>query len=400
MVTIDPFSLGALEDPYPLYATLQRDAPVHQLAETGIWLVSRHADLVEAAAKPAIFSSHISAIIYAGQGTNPTVIPADPEAIGAVDVLATQDPPAHTFQRKLMNRAFVPATIAALEPGVRAFVTEALDRALPDGAIEWMREVADPLPVTLIGGMLGLPAGDGPALRAWADAGIDLLSGVATPERLMQAWQEMIEFFAYLRARIASPQGGVTGDIADAVGRGDLTDREAVSLLLQLVIAGSESTASLMGSAARILSERPDLQDALRADPARIPAFLEETLRLESPFRGHFRVTTVETELGGVIIPEGARVMLMWGAANRDPAAFEDPAALNLDRAHLKSHVAFGSGIHTCLGAQLARLEARIAIETLLERTTSFARTEPVRHVPSVFVRRIAALPLVLVQRC
>jgi len=393
---IDPFAPAALEDPYPLYDTLRREQPVYQLPETGIWLVTRHADLIEATGNPEIFSSHISAIIYAGQGTNPTVIPADPDAIGAVDVLATQDPPAHTVQRRLVARAFSPAKMADLDEILGALAGRALDDA--KGASEWMSAVADLLPVAVIGRFLGLPDVDLPQLRAWADAGIDLISGVATPERMMEAWQEMVEFLDYLRACLSAPQAGtVTHDIASAVERHELSDREGVSLMLQLVIAGSESTASLIGNSVRILAERSDVQQAMRDDPEHIAVFLEEVLRLESPFRGHFRVTTRATRLGGVALPEGARVMLMWGAANRDDAAFPDAASLDLGRPDPKSHVAFGSGIHFCIGAPLARREALVVLQTLLARTSWFSRSgDAPRHVPSLFVRRLESLHLEL----
>lgn len=396
-MTVDLFSPEGLEDPYPLYETLRDQAPVTQLGETGIWLVTRHRDLVEAASKPDVFLSHISAIFYAGEGTNPVVIAADPDAIGAVDVLATQDPPAHRLQRKLIDRAFTASAIASLERDIRAFTVAALDGA--GSMIEWMDALANPLPIMVIGSMLGLPSEDGKAMKRWADAAVDLLSGVAPPERMLEAWQEVVELLDYLRGRLAAPAPeSVTADVADAVARGDLSDREGVSMMLQLVIAGSESTASLMGSAARILAERQDLQTSLRHEPGRIATFLEETLRIESPFRGHFRVTTQDTELGGVRLPAGARVMLMWGAANRDGDAFEAPDDVDLERAHPKAHVAFGSGIHMCVGAPLARLEARIAIGTLLDRTTSFTLAAPVKHIPSLFVRRLESLQL-LTQR-
>lgn len=396
---IDPFAPEALEDPYPLYDLLQREQPVTQLQGTDIWLVSRHADVVEAASKPEVFSSNISAVVYRGEGPNPVVLQADPDAIGAVDVLATADPPAHSMQRKLMNRMFVPARINALEPQIRSVVAEALDRALAAGKMEWMDDLSNPLPIKVISTVLGLPESDGDRLKQWGDAGVDLLSGVAAPERLGECWQLMVGFLQYLRDSLASAApGSVTAEIADAVARGDLSEREGVSLMLQLVIAGSESTASLMGSAVHMLASDAALQDELRAHPERIGIFIEEALRLESPFRGHFRVTREDTVLGGVELPKGARLMLLWGAGNRDASTYTCPADLDLERDRPKQHLAFGSGIHFCLGAPLARLEAKIAIEELLARTRSvqLPADEKPKHHPSLFVRRFETLRLQL----
>ena len=395
---IDPFAPEALENPYELYGALRDGEPVQRIAESDLWMISRYADLVEAAAQPDVFSSHISAVIYAGQGPTPAVLQADPDAIGAVDVLATADPPDHTTQRKLMNRTFRHDRIVELEQVAREFIEPPLDDALASGRVEWMDAAAVPLPVTIIARVLGMPMDDLEDLRRWADAGVDLLSGVASLERMMECWQEMTAFLAYLRARQDAPEpGSVTAEIAGAVARGDLNEREGVSLLLQLVIAGSESTASLIGSATRMLAEDAELQKQLREAPERIPVFIEEALRLESPFRGHFRITTRETTIGGVTLPEGSRVMLMWGSANRDPSAFPDADRIDLDRSHPKAHVGFGSGIHFCLGAPLARMETRVVLERLLARTSGFELAGPApRHVPSLFVRRLAELDLAL----
>jgi cytochrome P450 len=399
-VNIDIFAPDALEDPYGIYDALRDGEPVHRIPESDLWMISRYADLVEAAAKPDVFSSHISAVIYAGQGPTPAVLQADPDAIGAVDVLATADPPDHTQQRKLMNRTFRHDRIVELEQLAHDFIEPALDGALGDGSVDWMETAAVPLPITIIAKVLGMPTSDLDDLRRWGDAGVDLLSGVASIERMMECWQEMTGFLAYLRERLESPEpGSVTAEIAGAVQNGGFNEREGVSLLLQLVIAGSESTASLIGSATLMLAEDQALQKELRASPERIPTFIEEALRLESPFRGHFRITTKETTIGGVTLPEGARVMLMWGSANRDPSAFPDPERLDLDRDHPKAHVGFGSGIHFCLGAPLARMETRVVLERLLARTSGFTADEPedgARYVPSLFVRRLAALPLSL----
>jgi cytochrome P450 family 144 len=399
-VKIDPFAPDALEDPYGLYGALRDGDPVHRIPESDLWMISRYADLVEAAAKPDVFSSHISAVIYAGQGPTPAVLQADPDAIGAVDVLATADPPDHTQQRKLMNRTFRHDRIAELEQLARDFIEPALDRALGDGSVDWMEAAAVPLPITIIAKVLGMPSSDLEDLRRRGDAGVDLLSGVASIERMMECWQEMTGFLAYLRERLMAPEpGSVTAEIAAAVQNGGFNEREGVSLLLQLVIAGSESTASLIGSATLMLAEDESLQKELRASPERITTFIEEALRLESPFRGHFRITTKETTIGGVTLPEGSRVMLMWGSANRDPSAFPDPERMDLDRDHPKAHVGFGSGIHFCLGAPLARMETRVVLERLLARTSGFTAAGPsdgARYVPSLFVRRLAALPLTL----
>ncbi|HEX9775121.1 MAG TPA: cytochrome P450 [Actinomycetota bacterium] len=393
MALVEPFAPEAIEDPFPSWEILRREAPVYSMPETGMWLVTRHADLVEAAARPEVFSSRISAVMYAGQGTNPAVIEADPDAIGAVDVLATQDPPAHTLQRKLIGKRFTRARVRAFEPFVRRFVRDALAGA--PGEVEWMTAVATPVPLAIIAAMLGLPRDRRDDVHRWADAGIDLLSGVASPERMAEAWAEMVSFFDFLGAQLADPAPEtVTADVAGAIAHGELTDREGASLMLQLVIAGSESTASLIGSAVALLGGEPGLQAHVRADAGLLPKFLEEVLRLESPFRGHFRVTTEATTLGGVALPKGARVMLMWGSANRDERAFPSPGALDTGRARLSSHVGFGSGIHTCVGAPLARMEAAAAIAALLEETQSFELFEPVRHVPSLFVRRPARVPI------
>jgi cytochrome P450 family 144 len=176
-----------------------------------------------------------------------------------------------------------------------------------------------------------------------------------------------------------------------------MDDLEAIGTLMLIVSAGTESTTSLLGAGARFLAERQDLQQALRADPARIETFVEEACRVEPPFRGHYRRVTRPTELGGVAIPAGARVVLVWPAANRDPAAFDDPEDIRIDRPAPRQHVGFGWGIHLCLGAPLARLEARLVFERLLARTSAVtldADAPALRHHRSLMIRRLIALPL------
>jgi cytochrome P450 len=189
---------------------------------------------------------------------------------------------------------------------------------------------------------------------------------------------------------------GVCGGAVDA---GELTDVEALATLFLLISAGGESTTSLTGTGVRILAERPDLQDRLRREPQLIPAFVEEACRIDPPFRGHYRHVVRDTELGGVLLPEGSTLVLAWPAANRDGVAFSNPDEIDLDRPNPRQHVGFGWGIHLCVGAPLARVEAKVAFEQLLARTTSFTidpEVPPLHHHLSLMVRRLVELPLVL----
>jgi cytochrome P450 len=206
---------------------------------------------------------------------------------------------------------------------------------------------------------------------------------------------------AYASARNGDGPGPdtVIGACAAAVAVGELNDLEAFGILLLLVSAGTESTTSLLGSGARMLAEDVVLQDRLRKDPSLIPTFVEEACRIEPPFRGHYRVVTRDTILGGVDLPAGAHVVLVWPAANRDPDAFEHPNNLDLERESPRRHMGFGWGIHLCVGASLARLEARVAFEQLLSSTSQFeiaSEPQPLTHHRSLMVRRLTALPLVL----
>lgn len=189
------------------------------------------------------------------------------------------------------------------------------------------------------------------------------------------------------------------GILAQAVVDGEINDFEAISILNVVIAAGGESTTSLTGSAVRILAERPDLQDQLRADPSLVPAFVEEACRFEPPFRGHYRTVTRDVELEGKTVPAGSHLVLMWPAANRDPAVYEYPDEVRLDRPNPRQHLGFGWGIHLCVGAPLARVEAKVAIETLLARTRRFRidpAAPPLRYHLNLMVRRLVSLPLLL----
>jgi cytochrome P450 len=253
--------------------------------------------------------------------------------------------------------------------------------------------------------LVGFPRDDWARVKAWCDHGVALLSGINTEHELAEHGHESGRLVTYVAAKLeaakAAPQANVTGTLVQAVRDGVLSDAEAVSIVFQILIAGNDSSASTMGSALRILTEDGALQTRLRDDPSRIPDFIEEVLRLESPFQGHFRITTGDCRLRGVDLPAGTRLMLLWGAANRDERVFENPDVLDIDRPNRRAHLAFGHGIHHCLGAPLARLEVRIALEEVLARTHTIERADTTRlaYLPSLFVRTLRALPVRLVAR-
>lgn len=398
---LNPFDLDVLEDPYDLYAQLRASSPVHLVAGMGLYLVTRYADVRDAAGRKEEFSSNLTALVMADArqaGSVPQLVEMG-GGVDVVDVLATADPPQHAGQRKTVAATF--REIDAAEALLRGLVDEMLAPMVASGSCELMGDFANWVPVQAIAAVLGLPASDVERIQRGADCGVELLSGVTPPDVLGACIEGVVDFYRYIDGHVtnarASAPDRLLGRLALAVEEGDISHAEATAMALQLVIAGSDSTGNLIGSAVRLLAQHPDIQDQLRADPALVPTYLEEVLRIESPFRGHFRVATRDATLGGTSVPEGARLFLMWGSANRDPEVFDQPDEIRLDRPNARDHVGFGWGIHRCVGAPLARLEARIALERLLERTTHIAlaaNAPPPGHIPSMLVRRLSHVHL------
>lgn len=394
----DLFAPGVLDDPYPLYERLRAHGPVHYMPQLGLHLVVRHAQVLQALDDPGTFSSNLAGILYAGE--DGVALMDTGGADSGTEVLAIADPPAHATHRRIVQQTFSRGAVGDLRSDIDAILTPRVSALAAAGGGDWMAAVATPLPVLMIGRILGLPDTDADRLAAWSDAGVELLGGLADADRMAELAVEVFAFLTYLRDHLEraghTPTGSLTDLLAAARTDGRLTADEATSMLLQLVTAGSESTTSLIGSATLILATDADLQERVRHDDALVDALVEEAVRLESPFRGHFRVATRDTELGGVHLPKGSRLMLLWGAANRDSAAFDEPDALNLTRPAPKGHTSFGRGIHYCIGAHLARLEAGLALRALLAATSHVAlapEAEPA-YVPSMLVRRLTALPL------
>jgi cytochrome P450 len=279
---------------------------------------------------------------------------------------------------------------------IEEFATQTAERLweenLRDGEIEWMSAVANRLPMMVVARLLGLPDDDVDSLIRLGYATTTLLDGIVTPDQLEAAFAAALELSGYVTEHFekasATNEYGLMADLAARCASGELEQLPALGIMLTLFSAAGESTASLLGSAAWILADRPAIQQRLRENPELLTAFIEETLRLESPFRGHYRHVWRDTTLAGVDLPADSHLLLMWGAANRDPAHFDAPNEFRLDRTAAKGHLAFGKGLHFCVGAALARLEAHIVLRKLLERTTWIEATDVGDWLPSILVRR------------
>jgi cytochrome P450 len=229
---------------------------------------------------------------------------------------------------------------------------------------------------------------------------MQLLAGLVDQRQLAAAGVSVMELSGYITEHFsraaADPKDNLLGELATACASGELDTITAQVMMVTLFGAGGDSTASFLGSAAWVLANRPDIQQAVRENPELLTAFIEETLRYEPPFRGHYRHVLADTTLGGVELPADSRLLLLWGAANRDPGHFDAPGEFRLDRAEGKGHISFGKGAHFCVGAALARLEARIVLRLLLGRTSTIEAADVGPWLPSILVRRLARLELAI----
>ncbi len=398
-----------IEDPYPFYRRLQMHAPVWQVPGTEVFIVSSFSLLAEAASRVEDFSSNMPCLLYREKNGLParlpfgTAVTLEALADSGLGALATADPPIHTVHRSTVFPNFVAKRMTLLEPEIVDLATDCVERALHNRKVDFMTEIGNVIPITVISRLIGFRNSDPDRLLRCAFDSTEMVGGALSRERLIELITRSNELGAWIADQLAlaanEPGEDILSSIGSGVESGVLSAAAGIVILQTLLAAGGESTTSLLGSAVRLLADHQDLQQRLRQQPELIPNFVEEALRLESPYRHHMRWVPRDTRLGDVDIPAGATLLLFWGAANRDPAAFEHPDEIVLGRP--RRHVAFGRDIHFCAGAPLARLEARVVLGVLLEHTRSITLDpdQPPRWVYSLMVRRYEHLPVQLVPR-
>ena len=391
MVRFNPYSYEFHDDPFPVYRRLRDEAPCYRDDDLGFWALSRYADVVAALHDPDTYCSRFGITLEAGN---------------SLPMMLTTDPPEHTALRRLVSRAFTPRRIADLEPDIRKLSIDYLDAWRDHASPDLIADYAALLPMDVISRLLGIPAGDHEQLRAWSDALLHRDEGAkdVTPAGIDAAYQLYKYFSAFVAARRADPGADDLAAALVAVGSGNaeseddvdrLTDQQVVGFLFLLIIAGNETTTKLLGNCLLALQRFPGERTKVIADPARIPDAVEEILRYEGSTQAMARTLTRDVELHGRKMHEGEKVLLLLGSANRDERVWDRPDVYDIDRSRPTHHVAFGHGIHVCLGAALARLEMRISLEEFLGRHPGYEIDEhALERVHSGNVRGYSRMPI------
>ena len=397
---------GTRECPFPYFNAIRREQPVYFMEELGAWYVSRYEDVRHVKKHPEIFSNNIFEL-GAQRGASRDIAESYRNEHGwrRVSTLQRTDPPLHTKYRKLINHAFTVKRIRAMTPYVETVVNDLIDGFIDQGRCDFVWDFAIPLPCTVIADQLGVPREKIWQLKEWSDAMLAPGGGFTDDAAALKCGQLVVEaqqFFAkVIEERRREPRDDIISDLVhtkvtdDQGAERHLDMHELQDLLDQLLTGGNETTTNAIGSALMLLLQRPGTMQRMREDPKLLRNFVEESLRFETPVIHLWRVTTQDTELGGVSLPKGSSVALGYASANRDETVFEDSETFDIARKKPGAHLAFGSGPHHCPGAALARQEMFSTFTILLHRLENIRLQNPedeFLHVPSSFLRGLAHL--------
>lgn len=406
------FEPTTLVDPFEFYEEQRAKSPVFLDEATGTYVVLDYNLIAEAVGRLDDFSNQFDVRLSGGEKESD--LDKDEELLAitskgwpAVSTLLTADQPRHTSFRKLVNSAFAMPKVNKLEDSIREMSNSLIDGFIDRGACEFVSEYAIPMPVKTIAGQLGLDRADAETIKRWTNAFVDRLSGMMTRERQLEAEREVVEFQLALKAnmddRRAEARDDILSDLVNAKldGERPLDDAESLSIVQQLMVAGNETTTAALAEGLRLFATNPEEYKKIQADPSLIPNAVEEVLRMSSGSSGIWRVMHRDAELGGVTLPKGAMVMLRYHAANRDPKQFENPNSFQVERKNVRTHMAFGKGIHMCVGNMLSRKEMAVSFEQFAQRIDNLAIEEGAELVypPNMMLRGLTALPLTFTPR-
>ncbi len=392
----NPFVPSYRRNPYLQLDRLRAAEPVHRSDALQAWILTRYDDVLRVLRDHDTFSSdarqaggQIAAALQEQRANSP---------LGDTRSVLASDPPEHTFLRGIVNRAFTPRSVELLRPRMEEIVASLLDELPDTGEWDLMDGLAQPLPVIVIAELLGIPPEDRAQFKVWSQhiaLTTDIMQSQESIESIRQATSELVEYFGgFIEDRRRQPREDLISALVAAETEGRrLTGAEVLAFAILLLVAGNETTTNLIGSGMRTLLAHPEAAAALRAQPERIPAAIEEMLRYDSPVQGIVRFATRDVEVGDKMLRKGDVIMGMTGAANRDPDQFPNPTAFDLDRGDTR-HLAFGMGIHYCVGAPLARVEGAIAFRALLERWPSIEAAGDVEMGGTFLIRGPVRLPL------
>ena len=404
---INIFDPELMACPHAFFKKLRDEAPVYRDPNTGIFQVSKHELICEAARNAKVFSNDFGALQRDGGSDTYPQEAADimeKEGYPAVNTMLTADPPRHAKYRSLVDKAFSPKRVSDMGPAIEEKTNLIIDQFIEDGKCEVASQLAQPLPIRVIAEALGASTDDYEFFRISSEAFTDQLSGTSTPEEHIEIAKKLVKFQQYFAERLnektKSPSDDILSDLATLEFEDEnnvlrkMETPEQLSIIQQLLVAGNATTAHSITEAIKLLIENPDQMELVINDHSLIPNMIEEALRLLTPTNNMWRIATEDTELGGVAIPAGSALLLRYGSGNRDEDLFENPDKFDVTRKNARRHVAFGQGIHVCLGMNLSRKEMYTAFPIILDRLKNmrFADDNKFSYSPNILLRGLDSL--------
>ena len=398
-----PISPEALACPHEYNERLRNEAPVYQCPHSGIFFVSDYDTVRKIAKDHETFSNKFGQAMRPMQEVDPEIAEIQAQGYAPVDTMLTEDPPVHRRYRGLVNQAFTARRVSTLAPDIDRICNDLIDKMLEKGEVDFITEFAEPVPLTVIAEQLGVSLDDYDLFKTWSDAFVAQLSGMASREQALESAKLIVQFQHYFAERLSerkeNPQDDIISDIVHAKFEDELPldTPEMLSILQQLLVAGNETTTSSIAEGVLLMIKHPDQFAKLKASPDLVENLVEEVLRLSTPTANMWRVATKDTEINGTPVPKGSMVMIKFSSANRDAEAYPDPHSFDVERDNAKTQIAFGYGVHMCVGASLARKEMNVAFRCLLDRIEKFELLEEeadLSYPPNVLLRGLSSLKL------